>query len=361
VLQMRRSELQTAGVRLTVLLLAAGSLACAPAHRVGDEVNITEESAIIVWDAASKTEHFIRRAAFKTTARDFGFLVPTPTVPKLDEADDSAFAYLAKLTAPKVVWRWDSGDGPPPPAPFDEERKEENVRVIETKKVGAYDAVILEASNANELDGWLKGHGYASSPELVDWYKPLIAQKWKITAFKISKVDGGDRASASAVKMSFITDRAFFPYREPVAATPRRSHWHLPRRSLRLFFIADGRYAGGIGTTRGWPGETVWSGIMDNDSRTELLGMLRLPGMALVTTPRLTEFEDLSDPRPGTDDLFFGQAGDQATVRRPNVVRWISLGDLIGALMLALLAAGILYGVWKLSVKILRFIRAKST
>src|SRR5437016_3719837 len=62
--------------------------ACAPAPPPGVRVEIADESAIIVWDAAAKTQHFIRRASFATAAHDFGFLVPTPAQPTLAEASD---------------------------------------------------------------------------------------------------------------------------------------------------------------------------------------------------------------------------------------------------------------------------------
>ena len=68
----------------------------------GARVDIAEESAIIIWDAATKTEQFIRRASFKTDAKDFGFLVPTPSKPTLAEADDSAFHELERITAPPI-------------------------------------------------------------------------------------------------------------------------------------------------------------------------------------------------------------------------------------------------------------------
>ena len=78
-------------VLFAALLAAVPSPACAPAPMRGEYVEITNESALIIWDAESKTEHFIRRAAFQSTSTDFGFLVPTPTQPELAEADDSVF------------------------------------------------------------------------------------------------------------------------------------------------------------------------------------------------------------------------------------------------------------------------------
>jgi antitoxin (DNA-binding transcriptional repressor) of toxin-antitoxin stability system len=43
--------------------------ACATAPPRGEEVQIAEEEAVITWDPATRTEHFIRRASFHSTAR----------------------------------------------------------------------------------------------------------------------------------------------------------------------------------------------------------------------------------------------------------------------------------------------------
>src|SRR5579885_469679 len=74
--------------------------ACCPAPPPGKAVVNADQTVIIVWDAAHKTEHFIRKASFKGDAADFGFLVPTPTQPELAESGNEAFPFLAKLTAP---------------------------------------------------------------------------------------------------------------------------------------------------------------------------------------------------------------------------------------------------------------------
>jgi hypothetical protein len=61
------------------LLLATSSnraAACAPCFRdSGKPVVNADQTVIILWDAAKKTEHFIRKASFKSDADDFGFLI----------------------------------------------------------------------------------------------------------------------------------------------------------------------------------------------------------------------------------------------------------------------------------------------
>jgi hypothetical protein len=187
--------------RRIVLLLAAGCLACAPAPRMGDDVDIAEESAFIIWDEVAKNQHFIRRASFRTSAKDFGFLVPTPTVPELAEADDKAFDLLERITAPRVVVQRISpeakSEAPKLAAPA------AAVTVLATAKVAGYDAVVLEATDADALNNWLKEHDYASTPELVEWFKPYLERKWKISAFKIPGCTTQQFRGVGTVRMSF--------------------------------------------------------------------------------------------------------------------------------------------------------------
>ena len=80
------------------------SWACASAPPEHESVSIANEEAVIIWDQATQTQHFIRRADFESTADDFGFLVPTPTQPTLTEASNDIFPLLAKITAPEIIY-----------------------------------------------------------------------------------------------------------------------------------------------------------------------------------------------------------------------------------------------------------------
>lgn len=88
---------------IVAITLARSLFACAPAPHAGEQIDVVEESAVIVWDPATKTQHFIRRATFRGNARDFGFLVPTPTEPTLAAVDDGIFDTLqAKIEPPTI-------------------------------------------------------------------------------------------------------------------------------------------------------------------------------------------------------------------------------------------------------------------
>jgi hypothetical protein len=309
---------QRLGVAILVGCCAAShdARACAPAPRPGAEVSIADESAIVVWDKDAKREHFIRRASFRSDAKDFGFLVPTPDIPELSAVDDAIFTRLEQVTSPEEIHQarytllptglllgfFLLSRGAP--------GSSSSVRVLDEQRVAGYDAVVLGADSPDALAGWLASHGYAARPALEQWLRPYVAQKWKLTAFRIASDAGAGTISTQAVRMSFHTDRPFFPYREP---SDQRDPTPTPlRRSLRIFYVASERASAVIGVADHWPGRTLWSDRLD-PARAQL---------PVDTTPGawLTAFEDDASPRPGTDDLYFSPANDRAAFRPPPIV-----------------------------------------
>ncbi|MBX3226542.1 MAG: DUF2330 domain-containing protein [Labilithrix sp.] len=315
-----------AAVVAAVVLGPRIAAACAPAPRARERVAVAEESAIIVWDEAAKREHFIRRASFRSEARDFGFLVPTPSRPELAEADETAFEELESAVRPELEYREHTAVEPtllllfpfmfysrsaaaPEMAP---------VRVLEAKRVGDYDATVLEADDAGALGDWLTQRGYAKGQALTEWLVPYVEKKWKLTAFKIADdVDAGASTrelGTRAVRMSFTTDRPFFPYREP-----RDQRESLPphlssTRSLRVFFFGAGRAAATIGAgATVFPGKTTWSGPLH-------AGHVPHLSVALPAGAWLTAFEDDASPRPGVDELWLDRAKEQSPVKPPPTV-----------------------------------------
>src|SRR5439155_25274158 len=93
------------------------ALGCCPAGRslrgrtVGQPVINADQTVILIWDPAAKTQHFIRKASFKSEGEDFGFLVPSPAQPELSESGNDAFPYLQKLTEPEVITKRAPSDG----------------------------------------------------------------------------------------------------------------------------------------------------------------------------------------------------------------------------------------------------------
>jgi hypothetical protein len=322
---------------LAAVFAASPSLACAPVAGEGRYVRIETEEAFIIWDAGTKTEHFIRRAAFDTNAKDFGFLVPTPTQPELAEASDLVFSRLAQITAtPQPASKAAAEITTMKAAPV------APVTVLERKTVAGLDVAVLAATDANALDAWLKQHGYRSSPDLVEWYKPYVAKGWKITAFKIA----GDarKIDTAAVRMSFQTEQPFFPYREP--ASQRAAGGEPSNRLLRVYFLAEQRVKGTIGAEGEWPAATRWAKTIEDADRDRLLQLVALPYTTAPSAFWLTRLEDASSPRPGTDEVYFSRAADQS----PMVAAAAHRSQSDGALWIYIAAGVVLgaIGAWQL-------------
>jgi hypothetical protein len=302
------------GILSIVGLWSPSAPACCAVGPAGRAVINADQSVIIIWDAATKTQHFIRKATFASEADNFGFLVPTPSQPALAESGNEAFPLLARITAP-----------PPPPAQGrgragGSDAPTGSVVVLEEKLVAGFNAAVLDASSAGALVKWLEQNGYAFSPAVEAWAKPYIEQGWKITALKVAKADDATdqkNVSASALRLSFKTDRPLFPYREP--SDPQAvDSLGASKRLLRIYFIADARYRGELTEQSPWTGKAVWSNRIDPEARTQLLEHLGLEGPANTGPDQwwLTEFEDQWPYRAAPADLYFSRDPNQDVLQR---------------------------------------------
>jgi hypothetical protein len=314
---------------LMPLLLWCPLWACCGVPPSGKAVLNADQTVIIIWDAATKTEHFIRQASFKSDADDFGFLVPTPNQPELDESSNDAFALLAKLTEPErqKVQRPTEGMGcscsktasfapksaAPPP-----------VRVLQQKLVAGFDAVVLEADSANALVNWLIDHGYAFSPEVEAWAKPYVGSGWKITALKVAKANKEEKTvAASALRMSFKTDQPVFPYREPDPKSYAQA-LDAKRRLLRIYFLAEARYQPEFNKERSLDTNIAWANQLKAEDAKDMLRILKLPEATGPAEWWLTEFEHDWPYSVAPADMYFAHATDQSPVKRPPIVEYVS-------------------------------------
>ena len=181
------------------------------------------------------------------------------------------------------------------------------VSVLKTTHVADYDVTVLEASDVNALTKWLNQHGYQARPSLTQWFQKYIEAKWKFTAFKFNPV--GKRADAleiPAVRLSFKTDRPYFPYREPTDQQEFAKKANAPRL-LRIFFVSRNRVTGKIGDGNApWPGRETYANR--SFSAPSLLAGA-VPDGEIHRISWLSEFNDSSSPRPATDELYFQDGG----------------------------------------------------
>jgi hypothetical protein len=322
--------LSLSAVFLVLLAVSQPTPACCPAPPSGKPVVNADQTVILLWDPETKTEHFIRRASFKSDADDFGFIVPTPSKPELSESGDAAFPLLQKVTEPehKKMAR-PTGNiacGCASASRVAGVADKASVRVLEEKVVAGFKAAVLEADNADVLINWLKENGYAFSPEVKAWAKPYVEGGWKLTALKVAKPKEGEDTkslTAAALRLSFKTDRPLFPYREP-DPTKAAETLGAKDRLLRIYFISDKRYQGELTKETAWTGKVAWAGTIGAEERQKALGLLRLPETTGPAQWYLTEFEDNWPYRPAPADVYFSVSSDQGNVRRPPIIEYTS-------------------------------------
>ncbi|HLW68745.1 MAG TPA: DUF2330 domain-containing protein [Gemmataceae bacterium] len=302
--------------------------ACCPAPPSGKPVVNADQTVIIIWDAATKTEHFIRKASFKSLADEFGFLIPTPAQPKLEESGNEAFSFLQRLTEPERQKQprprgtsCSCDAGPESSVTFSKA-----VNVLDEKLVAGFHAAVLEAQSAEALVGWLKENGYAFPPEVEAWARPYVEAGWKITALKVAKdKDAQDKPSvaASALRMSFKTDRPLFPYREPDSKNSAQA-LGAKQRLLRVYFLADGRFQGELTKEVPWTGKAAWANKLSPADRAKTLELLNLPATTGPAEWWLTEFEDPWPYRTAPADLYFSRSPNQNGIKRPPIIEYVS-------------------------------------
>lgn len=273
--------------------------ACAFAFGAGGAPRTEGEEALIVWEPDAQREHFVRTARFAGVSGSFAFLVPTPGRPELAEADDGVFARLARfyLRPPPVLRSRPRSlpNGPQTSA------VEPPVTVVEQTRVAGLDATVLAATDTMALTAWLREHGYATRPDLDAWLAPYVSRSYFVTAFRYDPATQTEITSR-AVRLSFATDRPFYPYAEPQGALASEG------RTLRLSVVAPFRIAGR-------EGDAPWSARVGYAGRPRGLGAAlagTLPARASAG-PWITTFDDVR-ARRGNADVFFERAADQTVV-----------------------------------------------
>lgn len=171
----------------------------------------TGQKAVIVFE--KNTETLIISTTFEGDAKDFAWIVPTPSVPKVTKAPYNLFDSLDTLTQIQYY-----NTGVIAPMALNEKAAPTSaVTVIEQKKVDIYDITVLSATDKNALYDWLKQNNYyypAAGKYILDDY---ISNDWIFTAIKINTEsltvaeNQLRQGTANPLKLVFSTDKIIYP------------------------------------------------------------------------------------------------------------------------------------------------------
>lgn len=309
---------------LSSLLSARRSDACATVDHDPNQLatRVAGEEAIIVFDATTNTEHFIRSAEFHTAGADVGFIVPTPTPPTFGEVDPTVFAELARSYEAARVEKVElelsslltlSRSGGP------------GVYELSSSRVAGMDVTVLGATDANALEGWLTKHGFTSRPALKAWLDACVQRGFVFSAFRYPAAE--QRVTTRAVRISFTTPTPVYPYLEPADALPRANE-------LRVWLVTPERRAWVDGTEAPLPPRELAATTK-----------LTVPASIAALAPAskwVSLFIDARRTRPAAD-VRFEPAADQLEVPPAPKVRTIEVPLegllLVGVVMVVLVLA----------------------
>jgi hypothetical protein len=303
---------------LACILQTNDAGACAVAYPQGSFARFSAERSLVVWDAAHKTEHFVRALSLRGDPADFGVLVPTPSVPTIAKEDDDVINRVAQLAAPPPPPPPAAASGAPAaataPAPHE-------VKVLQRAQLGDFEAVTLGADDANALGDWLAKNGFVDKPAVRQWEKGYLDKKWVITAVRCTVKGTGDRTlEVPTMRLSFAIDAPFFPYTEvPPDTTDEASFrsrynqsgspyapYSYGSRSFDLYFVATTPMQSMMGATTGGP-MVADSVRVTRDALAGALGDTKAWGFDPASQPTwvITHLSDNAWQRNATSDITF--------------------------------------------------------
>jgi hypothetical protein len=226
-------------------------------------VNISEEETLIVWSESQKRQDFIRKVIFNASVPEFGLLVPVPTRPEVAEASDSIFEVLRdemeKQRPHRREWifPWTKqnlddgfgamgggmsrGKGGAPVVPG-------GIQVVEELQVGLFKTQVITATNTKALDEWLQKEGFSLGTESQKYLQHYVGGTWHWVVFSYKGKSPQDSQShniqieSQTFRLSFDSERAFYPYREPQHAAPPSQYV----RTLRLYVLSEKELEGQV-------------------------------------------------------------------------------------------------------------------
>lgn len=200
--------------------------------------SLAYEQALIVYDAKSSKEHFVREVTFDGASESFGFVVPTPTRPEVAKVDKSPFEKLRSLFPFSSPQASSNGIGTLGRGGGAGSGFGSGVKVLETKRIGKLTAFVLRAEDPKELATWLQKHGLVSTPEADRWLEHYVKMRFYYVAMRYDGAKQGETTgiTSETVRISFASPAPYYPYFEPAPdpRTPQR-----PNRLLDLWLVSD--------------------------------------------------------------------------------------------------------------------------
>ena len=198
---------------------------------LGTLPKLAVEQVLIVHDADTKTEHFIREIRVDRGATSFGFVVPVPGKPEVARVAQEPFKALRAelpLDAPRAA-------GGPPGSASKGAPEGGGVTVLSEQRIGNFTTFVLAATSGGGLEKWLADNRFGAPPLARGWIDHYVRHAFYFVAFRYDapKDAPATGITGETVRISFPTPVPYYPYLEPRHPAPS----HDPR-ALAVWFAA---------------------------------------------------------------------------------------------------------------------------
>lgn len=166
---------------------------------------------------ANSTENLVVLASFRGNAKDFAWVIPTPSKPEINKGSVDLFNDLAEITkttdsGPDIIYDQ-------PTFGLSGGSKSQPVEVISEKTVDVYNTAVLKATDENALAEWLFNNGYSFPTDKSSELKNYVESGWYFAIAKIKPdlISGGgiasqlDEGTLTPLRLTFQTDKIIYP------------------------------------------------------------------------------------------------------------------------------------------------------
>jgi hypothetical protein len=265
------------------------------------------EQVLIVHDADTKMEHFIREIRVDRGSSNFGFVVPMPSKPEVARVAKEPFKAL-RDKFPFYDPNAHSKGGPPGGGAMAAGAAPPGVTVLSEQQIGNFKTYVLSATSGGGLEQWLKENNFAAPPITRGWIDHYVRNEFFFVAFRYDAPKDAPTTgiTGETVRISFSTPVPYYPYIEPRhEARPEGSRalavWLATKDHMHPI-ASMSRMDGTTSITRAW-----MSGAAYEKSRAKLASAIGPDLAKLLPKGELTvaTFQDLRVDRSGIGDVLF--------------------------------------------------------
>ncbi|MBS1728351.1 MAG: DUF2330 domain-containing protein [Armatimonadetes bacterium] len=273
-----------AGTVSMVTILAAASqanllLSALPKTNVA----LVDQSSLIVWDPATKTEHLVQTSTFLSKANRFDIIVPTPTMPKVETIGPTVFDRLMNVLHPATDLV-DFGGQQTPTQP------------VKAPSVGYLKTTSLKASDVVALYEWMDKNGYKPSMDQRKWLETYVVKGWYLTMLQVQTNEESFRTLP--IRLSFKTNA-------PVAPTSTPDHTWLAGVRRQTFLLSPENRDGYYSLKKSWSAEPESHAYVTTTITERLMKDLKLASNDLPGKAWVNRFVEMGKESTSPDDLVF--------------------------------------------------------